>query len=182
MRLIAGELGGRRLKTVMDADLRPAMGKTREALFSLLEAKGIEWENVTALDLFAGCGSLGFECVSRGAKRADFVENAQKQYEILRWNAENLGIFNRCGIYKQDVPRFLRQSPFQPYNLIFLDPPYGRNYANKCLESLVSRQWLANKPIIIAEVEKYIEPKLPESLAAPEKRVFGQTSVYIWNL
>ena len=181
MRIIDGEFGSRKLKTVPDNSLRPAMGKTREALFSMLEAGGIDWSAAPVLDLFAGCGSLGLECLSRGSPEADFVENAQQQYECIRQNAAELGVLNRCGIYRQDVLRFLRQPLKRPYQIIFLDPPYGKNLVKKCLEHLVQYNWLKNRPIIIAEVEKYNTIQFPEILGTHLKRDFGQTSIHIWN-
>ncbi len=74
MKIIAGALKGRTLKTLTGpAGYRPAMGKVRESLFSLLEARGVIWAESIVLDLFAGSGSLAFEAVSRGAKKA-YVE------------------------------------------------------------------------------------------------------------
>ena len=67
MRIISGRLGGRRIKTVEGEGYRPAMGKTRESLFSMLTSRGVVWEGARVLDLFAGSGSLAFEAVSRGA-------------------------------------------------------------------------------------------------------------------
>lgn len=161
--------------------MRPAMGKTREALFSMLEARAFPWENAKILDLFAGCGSLGFECLSRGAAFTDFVENGEPQCRVLRENAERLELSGQCRVHKQDVGRFLRKPPSSPYNLVFLDPPYGKNLASPALAALVERNWLAPSAIVIAELEKGISPPVFPVLDGPEIRLFGQTALHIWT-
>lgn len=181
MRIIAGRLGGRRLKSAREPGLRPAMAKTREALFSMLEARGLEWNNLKALDIFAGCGSLGFECLSRGAARSVFVENGQRQYQLLKDNARELQVHEKCGIWKQDARRFLRRAAPEAFNLVFLDPPYGRNLAGPALAWLVKNRWLAKGAFIVAELEK--QAALPEirGLDKLECRRFGQTVLHIWK-
>ena len=86
MRIISGRLGGRNLKTVEGEGYRPAMGKTREALFSMLAARGIDWYSARVLDLFAGSGSLAFEAISRGAEHALLVEMAPQAVRCLKAN------------------------------------------------------------------------------------------------
>lgn len=181
MRIISGTLRGRTLKTADGAGMRPAMGKTREALFSMLEARAFPLKNAKILDLFAGCGSLGFECLSRGAAFVDFVENGEPQCRVLRENAERLELFGQCRVHRQDVGRFLRQYPSSQFNLVFLDPPYGKNLAWTALASLVKRNWLAPSAIVIAELEKGISPPAFPVLDGPEIRLFGQTALHIWT-
>ena len=84
MLIIAGGLGGRVLKTVEGEGYRPAMGRTREALFSMLTARGLVWREARVLDLFAGSGSLAFEALSRGAPNALLVENAAPAMRCLQ--------------------------------------------------------------------------------------------------
>lgn len=158
------------------------MGKTREALFSMLEARGFPWEGARVLDLFAGSGSLGFECLSRGAREAMFVESGAAQCRCLHKNAMDLDLLDRIRIRRQDVGRFLRGMPDCQYNLIFLDPPYGRNLVTPALNSLLAGNWLAPGAILIAEIEKQTRPNIPAALGEPEKRNFGQTILNIWSL
>ena len=86
MRIISGRLGGRTLKTVEGEGYRPAMSKTREALFSMLAARGLVWSTARVLDLFAGSGSLAFEAISRGAPHALLVENSVQAMRCLQAN------------------------------------------------------------------------------------------------
>lgn len=180
MKLISGNFGGRILKTVKDEGLRPAMARTREAVFSMLEARGLEWPSTSVLDLFAGCGSLGLEALSRGALTANFVENGRKPFECLAENVQSLGLDGAARLIKMDVRKFLRQTLTSPYNLIFLDPPYRRNYAQACINAIANGMWLASGGILVAELEKELEIVSPAGFTAEEIRTFGQTNIHTW--
>lgn len=182
MRIIAGRLGGRRLKTAEGEGYRPAMGKTREALFSMLEARGLIWDGARVLDLFAGSGSLGFEALSRGAAHALLVEMAPQALRCLKENAAALGLEQSVGLVADDVLRVLRRSPPQPYDLIFMDPPYRKNLAEPALRLLVKNGWLAAGAFVTAEIEKDAPLPAPEALRPETQRLFGQTRICIWTL
>ena len=180
MRIISGALGGREIKTVAGNGMRPAMGRTREALFSMLEARGIEWENSRALDLFAGSGSLGIECLSRGAREATFVELSADAISGLATTLRTLEIAEQCRLARKDSLKFLRTEPPSLFDIIFVDPPYRRNLAKPVLESAAS-DWLAPGGFLVAELEP--EAEAPD-LADAEKlvsRSFGQTVIHIWR-
>lgn len=181
MRIIAGSLGGRILKTVEGEGYRPAMGRTREALFSMLEARGLEWEQARVLDLFAGSGSLAFESISRGAAEALLVENAAPAAKCLARNVEALGVADRVRLFKDDVLQFLRRQPPQPCDLVFLDPPYRKNLAASALTGLVVRGWLAEQALVCAELEKEAPIPQADGLDPIAERLFGQTRIIIWN-
>lgn len=180
MRIISGALGGREIKTVAGPGMRPAMGRTREALFSMLEARGIVWEDSRALDLFAGSGSLGIECLSRGSREATFVELSDDALSVLEITLRTLGIAERCRLERKDSLKFLRTDPPSLYDIIFVDPPYRRNLALPVLER-AARDWLAPGGFLVAELEPGAEPP---DLAGAEKivsRSFGQTFLHIWR-
>ena len=111
MRIISGRLGGRNLKTVEGEGYRPAMGKTREALFSMLTARGIDWHSTRVLDLFAGSGSLAFEAISRGAPHALLVEMAPPAVRCLKANIASLEVQDEARIASEDVLRVLKTPP-----------------------------------------------------------------------
>ena len=127
MRIIAGTLRSRRLKTVEGEGYRPAMGKVRESLFSMLSSRLGSFEGLDVLDLFAGSGSLAFEALSRGASRAWFVETAQNAVRCLADNIGELGLADRAFIVKADVLKVVRRvhgaerGMDGPYGLVFLD-------------------------------------------------------------
>lgn len=181
MRIISGTLGGRTIRDIPGRGVRPAMGKTREALFSMLESRGFEWEGRNVLDLFAGGGSLAFEALSRGARSAWLVENGDGACECLRKNADILGLEDRCHIIRMDVKRFLRKMAPARFDLVFIDPPYGKNLVPQALASLAASPWLAPGAFVTAEIEKGAAVDAPDSLEYIIKRLFGQTCVHIWN-
>jgi len=119
MRVIAGELGGRPLRSARGAQTRPTAARVREALFSMLGAL----EGARVLDLFAGSGALGIEALSRGAARATFVERAPGALAALRANVAALDLGERCEIRTSDALAALRSSG--QYDLVFIDPPYA---------------------------------------------------------
>lgn len=159
MRIIAGRLGGRGLKTVQGEGYRPAMGRTREALFSMLEARGLDWQGARVLDLFAGSGSLAFEALSRGALSALLVENAAPAVRCLQQNIADLGLADQARLLKEDVPRLLRRPPAEPFDLVFMDPPYRKNLAPPALRALAENNWLAPGALVSAEIEKDLKDR-----------------------
>jgi 16S rRNA (guanine966-N2)-methyltransferase len=92
MRIIAGEYRGRVLKTTSAPGYRPATSKVRQAVFSMLEARGVYWPECRVLDLFAGRGSLAFEALSRGAEEVLFVEMNKTAAKLINENAQKIGI------------------------------------------------------------------------------------------
>ncbi|MDR2055733.1 MAG: 16S rRNA (guanine(966)-N(2))-methyltransferase RsmD [Desulfovibrio sp.] len=179
MRIIAGELGGRPLKSARGEGLRPAMGRTREALFSMLAARGIDWPGSRVLDVFAGSGSLAFEAVSRGAPSAVLVENADNAVRRLRENIAALGIQDRARVVRGEALRFLRRAPITPVDLVFLDPPYGKNLIAPSLALLMPR--LAPGAFVAAELEKEADPGAPDDLELAAERFFGRTRLCLWR-
>ncbi|MDR3358441.1 MAG: 16S rRNA (guanine(966)-N(2))-methyltransferase RsmD [Desulfovibrio sp.] len=179
MRVIAGELGGRPLKSARGEGLRPAMGRTREALFSMLAARGVDWPASRVLDVYAGSGSLAFEALSRGAPFAVLVENADGAVRCLRENIAALGLEGRASVVRGDALRFLRRTPAEPVNLAFLDPPYGKNLVAPSLALLMPR--LAPGAFVAAEIEKEADPGAPDDLELTAERFFGRTRVCLWR-
>ncbi|MDR2573806.1 MAG: 16S rRNA (guanine(966)-N(2))-methyltransferase RsmD [Desulfovibrio sp.] len=179
MRIIAGELGGRLLKTARGDGLRPAMGRTREALFSMLAARGIDWPDSRVLDIFAGSGSLAFEALSRGAPSAVLVENADNAVRCLRENIAALGLQDRVNIAREEALRFLRRTSIKSVGLAFVDPPYGKNLVEPCLALLAPR--LAPGGFVAAEIEKEASPDTPDDLEPAAERLFGRTRICLWH-
>jgi 16S rRNA (guanine(966)-N(2))-methyltransferase RsmD len=125
MRVIAGHLGGRRLKAPRGRDTRPTSDRVREALFAMLG--GLDGESV--LDLFAGTGALGIEALSRGAARAVFVERNPAAARVLDGNLAALGIDERLGEVRRSSVLAALQSAHaaqETYDLVFIDPPYSQ--------------------------------------------------------
>ena len=182
MHIIAGSCRGRQIRTVSGQGYRPAMGKVREALFSILESRGVVWGAVRFLDVFAGSGSLGFEALSRGALFADFLEKDHAAAACLRKNAEVLGFADRCQVHEDDALRILRSAPRLPYQIICVDPPYGADLFKPALKHILRNGWLAEEGFLIAEVEKQLTLHADgmEGLALETERFYGNTRILVW--
>lgn len=185
MRIISGSFRGRRLATPVGEGCRPAMGRTREALFSMLEARGGGLAGARVLDIFAGSGSLALEALSRGAASAALVENARPSLRALEANVAALGVEDRARVFPEDALRFLRRPAAAvagaPFDLVFLDPPYRKGLALSALTALTTGGWLAPGALVSAEVEEGLAlPPLPGLEPLTERR-FGQTVIHLWN-
>ncbi|MGA2470205.1 MAG: 16S rRNA (guanine(966)-N(2))-methyltransferase RsmD [Solirubrobacteraceae bacterium] len=124
MRVVAGELGGRRFAAPRGAATRPTSERIREAVFSILG----DIDGAEVLDLFAGSGALGIEALSRGAARVTFVESAPAALRTIDRNLAALALALRSRVVRADVRLALRSAAVRAseYDLVFLDPPYAR--------------------------------------------------------
>jgi len=176
MRVIAGSLGGRRLKAPRGRGTRPTSEKVREALFAMLaDVRGAD-----VLDLFAGTGALGIEALSRGAARAVFVEREPATATVLRENLAALGLAGGdAEIRREDVLAALRRAREhrETYDLVFIDPPYGQAGDWGARLSAVLPSVLASGARIVVESDR----RSPLVLAADvvRERRYGDTSVTI---
>ena len=130
----SGTLGGRVLKTPKNRNLRPTPARIREQIFSWL--RPIK-EDCNCLDLFAGTGSLGIEALSNGACKVTLVEQNQDIYNHLYLNCTDLNIFNNVQILKQSAENYIRRTKEEIFDLIFLDPPYDKNFLEKLLPKII---------------------------------------------
>ena len=117
MRIVAGELGGRRIRAPRGGFVRPTSDRVREALFSIL---GVRVQGAEVLDLFCGTGALGLEAISRGAAAATFVDTA---IGTAARNVSSLDVRHRCRLVRGDALAFLTR-PAEDFDLVFCDPPY----------------------------------------------------------
>lgn len=130
-RIIAGELGGRRIRLPADSRVRPTADRVREAWMSIL---GPRLPRASVLDLFAGSGALGFEALSRGAAQVTMVDLNPAAVSAMRENAAALGVEDRVIVRRGDAMRFVRKLPVHAFEIALADPPYTIEYA----EQLVS--------------------------------------------
>lgn len=132
MRVITGIARGRNLATLEGADItRPTTQSTKEALFSSIQ---FELEGKKVLDLFAGCGQLGIEALSRGARHCTFVENNRKAYKIVEDNIKLCKMEDSSNLVFSDAVSFLSRK--DNFDIAFLDPPYNKGLIMDCLERL----------------------------------------------
>ena len=136
MRIVAGKFnqahrGAEGLTT------RPTSDRVRQALFNVLEhgAPQFDFAGARVLDLFAGSGALGLEAMSRGARFCLFVEESADARASIRRNVEALSLTGVTKIWRRDATKLGEAGTMQPFDLIFLDPPYGRGLGLRTLQS-----------------------------------------------
>ena len=131
MRIIAGEWGGRRLRTVKGGGVRPTSDRVREAWMS---AAGPTLEGARVVDLFAGSGALGLEALSRGAREVVFVEGSEKVARTLRANIAHLGARPSSRIIRRHAIPYAEGLRPGAFDVAFADPPYGRGLAERLIQ------------------------------------------------
>lgn len=183
MRILGGTFKGRELPTLAGDGCRPAMAKVREALCNMLAARGMAFEGARVLDVFAGSGSLGFEALSRGAKYVRFVESNKALAARIADNARRLGVPPlRVAAPVSDAMKIFARPPSEPFDLVFVDPPYGRDLFLPVLESMTASGWLAPGAFLAAEVEKSLLIEgWPAVLGLEADRLYGQTRILLWT-
>ena len=135
VKIVSGTLGGRMIKTIRHSNLKPTPARIREQIFSWLRPIN---DDCRCLDLFAGSGSLGIEALSNGAESIVFIEQNQELYNSLYKNCKDLNILNEVRLYKQSAENYIRRTKEQIFDLIFLDPPYNKNYINILLIKIIN--------------------------------------------
>lgn len=156
MRIVGGQYKGREITAPPGRDTRPTSDRARESLFNILAhadwSPGIAGRRV--LDLFAGSGALGLEAMSRGAVFALFVETDSAARGAIRDNIETLGLFGATRIHRRDATD-LGVKPAglgDPFDLVFLDPPYGKGLGERALAALGEGGWITPRAVIMLEV------------------------------
>ena len=181
MKIIAGKHRNRVIPTLKTLDYRPSTTKFREALFSILSSGEFQDAQpligAKVLDLFAGTGGLSFEALSGGAERCVLVDNKIDHLKIVRDFAKLIGEENNVKAILLDVMRL--PNSMEKHDLIFMDPPYHKEYANKVLDILIERQYLADKAIIAIEMEKRGKLDIPDSIDLVLEKNYGNNKLII---
>ncbi|MDP3426738.1 MAG: 16S rRNA (guanine(966)-N(2))-methyltransferase RsmD [Humidesulfovibrio sp.] len=184
MRIIAGTYGGRSIRTVEGPGYRPATAKVRQAVFSMLEARGVDWTCARVLDLFAGSGSLGIEALSRGAPTAWFVEKNPRAADCLRGSLRDLAVpGTRFRVFQADLLKLLARPAKDAFDIVFIDPPYGLDLLPPALLRAVRGGYIAPDAFVLAEVEARadFEGQVPAQLIPQADRLYGQTRIMLWQ-
>ena len=148
-KIIAGSLKGRKFIFPDSDGLRPTPGKTRETLFNWVQ---FDIANSKILDLYAGSGSLSLEAISRGAKKACLIEKNRKVFKALESNFKILES-SKYQLNNDDAISFLENQSPNPFDLVFLDPPFNKNLIPHTLELLSKKNYLNINSLIYIESE-----------------------------
>ncbi len=180
MRIVGGEFKGRAIAAPQGRDTRPTSDRARESVFNVLAhadwSPGIEGRRV--LDLFAGSGALGLEAMSRGAAFALFVETDAPARGVIRDNIEALGLFGTTRIHRRDATD-LGMKPAglgDPFDLVFLDPPYGKGLGERALARLGDGGWITADAVMVLEVGADETPRVA-AFETLDERSYGAAKV-----
>ena len=177
MRIIGGELKGRKLFSVRGAHTRPTADRTREAIFNIL---GQDVHEAVVLDLFAGTGALGLEALSRGAHKAFFIENNKHVLSALKRNIAASGVESKSTAVQWNIVKNLNciRSIEPAFNLVFMDPPYGKHLIVPTLSNLHDSCSLkTNARLIIEHAQSDAISDLPGPFKVLDQRRYGKTLV-----
>lgn len=155
MRVIAGKARRLPLKSVPGDHTRPTTDRIKETLFNMLQG---ELYDIRFLDLFAGSGGIGIEALSRGAKEAVFVENNRPAQECIRENLRFTRLESQARLIPTDVMGALAQlEGGPPFQIIFMDPPYGQQWEKRVLEVLSRSSLVEEETLIIVEADLHTD-------------------------
>jgi 16S rRNA (guanine966-N2)-methyltransferase len=176
VRIIGGGWRGRRVSFPDIPGLRPTPDRVRETLFNWLQH---DIAGARCLDLFAGSGALGLEALSRGAKELVFVEQAVAASRALQEQLTRLGGAAKGRVVEMGAARFLRSAP-QPFDVVFLDPPFGRDALAEYVPMLDAGQWLRPGGLVYLENQKTEGvPALPEHWELLKSKSAGEVGYHL---
>lgn len=181
MRVIAGKAKGKLLYAPSGMNTRPITAKMKEALFNIWQNEVIDAD---FLDLFAGSGSMGIEALSRGAKKAVFVELDKHAIDVIKENIKNCK-FNDCAVvYKDDVFNriSLLKATNQTFDIIYLDPPFTRDEIFHPVLEAVTEADILNQDGEIA-IRTVKEKEMPEEIGDYYRyklKIYGQSAIHFY--
>lgn len=179
MRVVGGVARGRVLKSP-PASVRPTSDRVKEALFSALEARGADFDQV--LDAFAGSGALGIEALSRGDGNCDFIESNTKAAAVIRENLDLTGLSGRGRVHHIRVEQAAERLTEQ-YTLIFADPPYEDETAIAAVERLAASSLPGPAATLVLEHSSRSEtPERLGRLQLDWSRRYGDTLVSMYGV
>ena len=175
MRVITGTARGRKLKTPENYDIRPTTDNVKESLFNIIQ---FDVDGRRVLDLFAGTGQLGIEALSRGAKSCVFIDESREAVKIVKDNLKTCGLTGT--VLQLNALDYLRQG--EPFDLIFVDPPYDAGLYEPVLKTLNLVDKLSDGGIIICEARR--ETPLPDMEPPYRKRKeyrYGKVKICVYT-
>lgn len=182
MRIVGGKYRGRSIASPKSDDIRPTSDRTRESLFNILNhSYSNHLKGARVLELFAGTGAVGLEALSHGADFVLFVEQGIEGRGLLRRNVDDFSLQGCTKIFKRDATKLGPCGKFEPFNLLFADPPYKKALGERAIISAADGGWLLDEALAVLEEHAEIEPELDNRFTFLEKRSFGMTNIWLYS-
>ena len=178
MRVITGKARGVNLKTPEGLQTRPTTDRVKEALFSMIQ---FDIPTATVLDLFGGTGQLGIEALSRGARRAVFVDESDTACQLIRENLRRTRMEQDGSVVRSDYLAYLGRCR-EKFNIIFLDPPYAEVFLENALKRITEIDILQSGGIIVTE--RPLGKELPyefEGYTRSKDHKYGKTLITLYR-
>jgi len=183
MRIISGKFKGISLYLPKNKNTRPLKDMVRESIFNILEHSNkilFKLNKSTILDLYAGTGSFGLECISRGSQNVYFVEKDKDAAEVLKKNLEKLKLKNKSKIVFNDVFELAKKNNafVSKFDLIFFDPPFKNDDVNKLINLIHVNDLLSKNGLLILHRKKNTNENFPDYLKIIEERIYGVSKIF----
>ena len=187
MRIISGRLKGSSLYISKDKTIRPLKDLARESIFNVLNHSNkilFQLEKSNILDLYAGTGSFGLECLSRKARHVCFVENEKSAIKVLEKNIEKLDIRKKTKVFFKDAMNLIEKRNIVnlKFDLIFCDPPFKFSDISKLIQLIFNNNLLNENGIIILHRNKTTVEKLPDYFSILDERIYGISKIIFGKL
>lgn len=179
MRITAGEFRSRKVVAPPGDDIRPTSDMMRQVIFNMLQKYDLPADAVV-LDAFCGTGALGLEALSRGAAYCVFIDKSRKSIDCCRENIASLKVDDKTRTVHRDVLTPGRAEGV-PASLVFLDPPYRKDFIASALVALAAGGWIAPGAVCVAEAEEGARPAAPEGFALLDSRSHGGTEIFFYR-
>ncbi len=177
MRIISGTEKGRRLKEPDNYDIRPTTDKVKESMFNIIQ---FELENARVLDMFAGTGQLGLEALSRGAKETVFADISPQALKIVAENIKTCGFAEKAHVIRGDILKAIQG--LGKFDIIFVDPPYDSDLAEKSLKEIIEFDILKENGIILCETRaEYSVPQAFEPYFIRKEYKYGKIKLAVYS-
>ena len=182
MRIISGNLKGKKLTVPLDKSTRPLKDMVRESIFNVLEHSNklsAKINNSKVLDLFSGTGSFGIECLSRGAKNVIFFENYINSLKILKQNILKLKLENKCNIYNFSAYNLENSNlKTEIFDIIFLDPPFKDSGIQNLIDQIKNLKIANEKSLVIIHRNKKSNDGFSKYLDVIEEKNYGLSKIF----
>ena len=177
MRIISGRKRGHKLLEFEGENVRPTTDRVKESVFNLIQGFV---PDAVCLDMFAGSGALSFEAISRGAQKAVCIDSDKRSIDIIKKNALSLGFFEDCDIVNMSCFDYVERTT-EKFDIVFLDPPYNKNFIEPVLDALIKNDVLNKDGIIVLESDGTDFHDEFEGLDIYRQRKYGRTYITIYK-
>ena len=182
MRIISGKARGTKLYTLEGENTRPTLDRVKESIFNIIQA---DIQEAEVLDLFAGSGAIGLECLSREAAKAVMCDKSKEAANIIKKNIEKTHMENQAQLINADYENCLEKIKNEQFDIIYLDPPYATEYIKKSLEKIINLNIAKEESLIIIETddEQRILKEIENiDVEIVDKRKYGRATIIFVSL